>query len=133
VDVLGHHDVSGDAQPVPLTHPCKRLLEGIAASGRRELRLTLVAAECDEMQIAGLLESVQSLRHVRTIQRRAGGGKAVAASPPKQSLDGAPNSGVISSEGSRVKVLIVPADEEIIVARETVGVVERAAAGQKVR
>jgi acetate kinase len=55
------------------------------------------------------------------------------ASPPKQSLDGAPNSGVISSEGSRVKVLIVPADEEIIVARETVGVVERAAAGQKVR
>jgi acetate kinase len=34
--------------------------------------------------------------------------------------------GAISAEGSRVKVLIMPADEEIIVARETVGVVERA-------
>jgi acetate kinase len=34
--------------------------------------------------------------------------------------------GTISGEGSRVKVLIIPADEEIIVARETVGVVERA-------
>jgi acetate kinase len=34
--------------------------------------------------------------------------------------------GQISGEGSRVKVLIIPADEEIIVARETVGVVERA-------
>jgi acetate kinase len=34
--------------------------------------------------------------------------------------------GTISKQGSRVKVLIVPADEEIIVARETVGVVERA-------
>jgi acetate kinase len=36
----------------------------------------------------------------------------------------------ISTEGSRVKVLIVPADEEIIVARETVCVVERARVGQ---
>ncbi len=36
----------------------------------------------------------------------------------------------ISTNGSRVKVLIVPADEEIIVARETVGVVERARVGQ---
>jgi acetate kinase len=34
--------------------------------------------------------------------------------------------GPISVEGSPVKVLIIPADEEIIVARETVGVVERA-------
>jgi acetate kinase len=34
--------------------------------------------------------------------------------------------GPISTEGSRVKVLIMPADEEIIVARETVNVVERA-------
>ena len=34
--------------------------------------------------------------------------------------------GAISTESSRVKVLIMPADEEIIVARETVGVVERA-------
>jgi acetate kinase len=37
----------------------------------------------------------------------------------------------LSTAGSRVKVLIVPADEEIIVARETVGVVERQRAGQK--
>ena len=36
----------------------------------------------------------------------------------------------ISPDGSRVSVLIVPADEEIIVARETVGVVERARMGQ---
>ncbi len=34
--------------------------------------------------------------------------------------------GAISTESSRVKVLIVPADEEVIVARETVHVVERA-------
>jgi len=34
--------------------------------------------------------------------------------------------GLISAEGSPVKVLIIPADEEIIVARETVAVVERA-------
>ena len=34
--------------------------------------------------------------------------------------------GAISTESSHVKVLIMPADEEIIVARETVGVVERA-------
>jgi acetate kinase len=33
--------------------------------------------------------------------------------------------GTISTPGSQVKVLIVPADEEVIVARETVGVVER--------
>ncbi len=38
----------------------------------------------------------------------------------------APTDGAISREGSRVKVLIIPADEEIIVAREMVGVVERA-------
>jgi acetate kinase len=46
-------------------------------------------------------------------------------------LDEAANSkarktGALSTEASRVKVLIVPADEEVIVARETVGVVERA-------
>jgi acetate kinase len=34
--------------------------------------------------------------------------------------------GAISTEASAVKVLVIPADEEIIVARETVGVVERA-------
>src|ERR1019366_3924551 len=34
--------------------------------------------------------------------------------------------GSISVEDSQVKVLVIPADEEIIVARETVGVVERA-------
>ena len=38
----------------------------------------------------------------------------------------------ISSTGSRVKVLIVPADEEIIVARETVGVVERQRVEQRI-
>ncbi len=38
--------------------------------------------------------------------------------------------GAISTEGTRVKVLIMPADEEIIVARETVGVVERARVSQ---
>lgn len=36
----------------------------------------------------------------------------------------------LSTEDSSVKVLIVPADEEIIVARETVAVVERAHVGQ---
>jgi acetate kinase len=35
-------------------------------------------------------------------------------------------SGTISKEGSAVQVLVIPADEEIIVARETVGVVQRA-------
>ena len=34
--------------------------------------------------------------------------------------------GAISAEGSKVKVLVIPADEEVIVARETVNVVERA-------
>ena len=34
--------------------------------------------------------------------------------------------GAISTEGSAVKVLVVPANEEIVVARETVAVVERA-------
>jgi acetate kinase len=40
--------------------------------------------------------------------------------------------GAISAEGSRVKVLIMPADEEIIVARETVAAVERAGAGKSI-
>jgi acetate kinase len=38
--------------------------------------------------------------------------------------------GAISAEGSKVKVLVIPADEEVIVARETVNVVERARAVQ---
>ncbi|HEY4381671.1 MAG TPA: hypothetical protein VGN01_15080 [Acidobacteriaceae bacterium] len=38
--------------------------------------------------------------------------------------------GPISTANSRVKVLIMPADEEVIVARETVGVVERAKVSQ---
>jgi acetate kinase len=38
--------------------------------------------------------------------------------------------GAISKDGSSVKVLIMPADEEIIVARETVGVVQRARVSQ---
>jgi acetate kinase len=38
--------------------------------------------------------------------------------------------GPISTEGSSVKILIIPADEEIIVARETVGAVERARVSQ---
>jgi acetate kinase len=38
--------------------------------------------------------------------------------------------GAVSSEGSQVKVLIITADEEIIVARETVGVVQLAAREQ---
>jgi acetate kinase len=42
----------------------------------------------------------------------------------------AQKAGPVSTEGSRVKVLIIPADEEIIVARETVGVVERARVAQ---
>jgi acetate kinase len=37
--------------------------------------------------------------------------------------------GTISTPDSAVKVLVIPADEEIIVARETVGVVERARVG----
>jgi acetate kinase len=38
--------------------------------------------------------------------------------------------GPISTDSSRVKVLVVPANEEIIVARETAAVVARAMAGQ---
>lgn len=38
--------------------------------------------------------------------------------------------GAVSAERARVKVLVIPADEEVIVARETVGVVERARAVQ---
>jgi acetate kinase len=38
--------------------------------------------------------------------------------------------GVISRDASTVQILIIPADEEIIVARETVGVVERARVSQ---
>jgi len=38
--------------------------------------------------------------------------------------------GTIAKEGSAVKVLVIPADEEIVVARETVGVVERARVAQ---
>ena len=38
--------------------------------------------------------------------------------------------GVISKDSARALVLVIPADEEIIVARETVGVVERAKVGQ---
>ena len=38
--------------------------------------------------------------------------------------------GTIAKEGTAVKVLVIPADEEIVVARETVGVVERARVGQ---
>ena len=34
--------------------------------------------------------------------------------------------GVISADGSKVKVLVVPANEELVVARETIAVVERA-------
>jgi len=34
--------------------------------------------------------------------------------------------GVISTDSSKVKVLVVPANEELVVARETVAVVERA-------
>jgi acetate kinase len=49
-----------------------------------------------------------------------------SAGPPKSSLDGAPKAGAISAGSSRVKVLIIPADEEIIVARETVNVVRQA-------
>jgi acetate kinase len=37
----------------------------------------------------------------------------------------------LSTAGAKVKVLIVPADEEIIVARETVGVVERQQVGER--
>ena len=40
--------------------------------------------------------------------------------------------GAISTPDSPVKVLVIPADEEIIVARETVGVVERARVGQAI-
>ncbi|MFP5209580.1 MAG: acetate kinase, partial [Acidobacteriota bacterium] len=36
--------------------------------------------------------------------------------------------GAISTDASAVKVLVVPANEEIVVARETVAVVERAKA-----
>jgi acetate kinase len=39
--------------------------------------------------------------------------------------------GAISTESSAVKVLVVPANEEIVVARETVAVVERAKAAQE--
>jgi acetate kinase len=38
--------------------------------------------------------------------------------------------GTIAKQGSAVKVLVIPADEEIVVARETVGVVERARVAQ---
>ena len=38
----------------------------------------------------------------------------------------------LSTEGSAVKVLIIPADEESVVARETVNVVQRVSAGQTI-
>jgi len=40
--------------------------------------------------------------------------------------------GVISSDGSAVKVLVVPANEELIIARETAAVVSRLQAGKQV-
>jgi acetate kinase len=40
--------------------------------------------------------------------------------------------GVISSDGSAVKVLVVPANEELIIARETAAVVSRSQAGKQV-
>jgi acetate kinase len=39
--------------------------------------------------------------------------------------------GTISTEGSAVKVLVVPANEEMIVARETAAVVSRAQAAKQ--
>jgi hypothetical protein len=74
VDVLGHDDVSGDKESVPSAHPLKGLLEDRAGLRFGQELIPVMTAEGDEMETAGLLESVEAPGHMAIVgqSRRRG-------------------------------------------------------------
>jgi hypothetical protein len=61
--VLGHDDVSVDHEAVLLARGFQDVQEKVAAFGRAQLRLAVVATAGDEMQIVVAVIAMQALGH----------------------------------------------------------------------
>jgi hypothetical protein len=63
VDVLGHHHVAQYRHSIPSTDGFERGLELIRGPMVAQVGETLVAAEREKVEIAGLLVTMESARH----------------------------------------------------------------------
>ena len=63
VDVLGHEDVAVEVDAVGLAGLFEDLLDGVSGFGPGEVREAVVAAEGDEVEVAGLLEAYEAVGH----------------------------------------------------------------------
>jgi hypothetical protein len=63
MDVLGHYDVSVDAEPVGLPNSleCRHEYQASVVAG--ELRLSVITAESQQVNVSSFLETFQSPRH----------------------------------------------------------------------
>jgi hypothetical protein len=61
--VFRHDDVSINAESKSPPYPLKRGLENLSAIFGQEQWATMIAAECDEMTLAGVVKTLQSPRH----------------------------------------------------------------------
>lgn len=67
VNVLGHDHVSVDAETVVAAHSLEGAHESVAGGVVIEIGLSAVAAEGQEVNLAGLLKAFQSPRHWATV------------------------------------------------------------------
>jgi len=84
MNVFRHHDVSVNAKLETSPHSFQRSLEHSPLRVCRKQRATMVAAECHEMTVSGLVKTLQSPRHRRSL--------CLHKSPlkPKTGLNGPP-------------------------------------------
>jgi hypothetical protein len=63
MDMLGHDDVANHIEPVPTAGLLEGFEEDVALLRCVQKRCALVATEGEEVQVSGLLRSLQSPRH----------------------------------------------------------------------
>ncbi len=101
VDVLGHHNVAVDAEPVTEPDAFERRLEYLLGRVRAERIAAMVAAEGGKVSLAGLVKALESPRHGGSVRLRTellklkskskeAGARSTAPLKPKEGLNGPP-------------------------------------------
>ncbi len=72
VNVLGHHYVSVDREPVPDAHPLESLFEDSTRDRSPHERFSAIATERNGMDVTGLLNAMKSPGHGQTISQGLG-------------------------------------------------------------
>ena len=81
MDVLGHKDVAEDREVVAGAEGFEHVLDDVFGFWGGEIGEAVVTAECDEVEVAFVLETLEAEGHVVIVWERGGSGRAFARLP----------------------------------------------------